>query len=333
MVRRKQILNDALEQFDFCDKAIYVRYDGENGEDADGLSRAIFSDFWDEFFKVYGKGRGSSQYITISPDNLPSGAHLKAAGRILILGYILNDYIPYFINKAQLFSLFTMNSPSDSLIEKSFLDCLDESSRGIISSGLNSLHFTEDQRMALISIFANFETSSLPRPETLTKIVHNTARYLLLVKPFFFLHQMREGILEVKSSPFLDISEELFISLMDSFMPSGAEIVKALTIKYSGSPNLYGFEEKVAGFLECFLLTLTQKEAAVFMRFVSGNERVSRVIVEFNGAATEERMIPRSNTCSVTLHVSRCILTQDQFDKLFSFLFLHKEFWNQFDSI
>ena len=233
MVRRKQILNDALEQFDFCDKAIYVRYDGENGEDADGLSRAIFSDLWDEFLKVHGKGRGSSQYITISPDNLPSAVHLKAVGKILILGYILNDYIPYFINKAQLFFLFTMNFPSDSLIEKSFFDCLDESSQGIISSGLNSLHFTDDQRMALIIIFANFETSSLLRPETLTKNLHNTARYLLLVKPFFFLHQMKEGILEVKSSPFLDIPEELCISLMDSFKLNAAKIVKALTIKYS----------------------------------------------------------------------------------------------------
>ena len=56
---------------------------------------------------------------------------------------------------------------------------------------------------------------------------------------------------------------------------TGSDTIKALNIKHTNE-QFYAFEEKIVGYLENFLLILTQTRAALFMRFVSGDERVKK---------------------------------------------------------
>lgn len=83
-LRRSNLLKDALDQFDFSNKNIYVRYKGEMGEDAQGITRTFFSDFWEEFCKVY-VDRGN---LSIAPDKMLPVEHIKSLGRILVAGFI-----------------------------------------------------------------------------------------------------------------------------------------------------------------------------------------------------------------------------------------------------
>lgn len=329
-VRRTHLVNDFLEQLDFVDKLIYVKYEGEKGADGGGLTRAVFPDFWDAFLKMYGKGKGSCQHLSMTPQSRISPKHLEAAGRVLILGFILNGYLPC-LNHAQLYFLLARDKPSTVFIQKTFLNCLDISSQRNILKALESDVFDEELRMTLIAFFSCYETSSLPCPATIKTALEEAAEFALITKPFYMLHHMREGI---TNSPFIGLSEEAFEALMATLRPSGSDIVANLNLIHSGNPEYYGLEERVGGYLENFLFTLTQEQAAIFMRFVSGDEKVKKVNVEFNGALLEERMIPTANTCSVSLHLSRWIMSDEQLDKLFSFLFIYQqEHWNSFSVV
>ena len=73
LLRRENLLEDSLNQFDFSNKKIYVRYEGEMGEDAEGITRSFFSDFWQEFCKLYCK-EGN---LVIAPDRMIPANQVK----------------------------------------------------------------------------------------------------------------------------------------------------------------------------------------------------------------------------------------------------------------
>ena len=105
------LVNDFFEQVDFIDKSLNILFEGVVGEGGSGLPRAIFPDFWESFLAKYGKGKGNN-YLTITPHSQLSAKHLEAAGRILLLGYVLNGYLPQAFNNVQLYFLLTGIKPS-----------------------------------------------------------------------------------------------------------------------------------------------------------------------------------------------------------------------------
>ena len=102
-IRRDNLLDDVMEQIESVNP-LYVRYEGGIGEDLNGLSKELFSDFWIQFLQRFGRGKNRF-FFCLSVEKAPQKKHLVAAGRMLILGFLLFQYIPTFINDAVLFFL------------------------------------------------------------------------------------------------------------------------------------------------------------------------------------------------------------------------------------
>jgi len=60
------------------------------GEDAQGITRGFFSDFWEEFCKVYVDGGN----LSVAPDKMLPVEHIKSLGRIFVAGFITTGFIP-----------------------------------------------------------------------------------------------------------------------------------------------------------------------------------------------------------------------------------------------
>jgi len=78
------------------------------GEDAQGITRGFFSDFWEEFCKVYVDGGN----LSIAPDKMLPVEHIKSLGRIFVAGFITTGFIPPSINNALLYRLLCGKMPS-----------------------------------------------------------------------------------------------------------------------------------------------------------------------------------------------------------------------------
>ena len=331
-IRRDHLLDDVMEQIDSIDR-LYVRFEGEIGEDRNGLSKGLFSDFWIQFLKRFGRGTNRF-FLSLSVEMAPQEKHLIAAGRMLILGVILYSYIPSFINDAVLFFLLCSASPSSKLLKESFYSCLDDSSGRIIQDAEKCTTFSPELIQQLVAILGQYEINSLPSKKTFSLLIDKLSKHCLIQKPFFFLYLMQKGANEVTSSPFLGLSEELFISFVNECRPTGNEILMNLNPEHSENPEFFGHEERVLGFLETFVQSFDDKKAAVFMKFVSGCEHICEIKILFNGEVMEELMVPKVNTCGVVLHLSRYIISQRQFDNLFFEILNNREqLWNVYDSI
>ena len=76
---------------------LYIRFNNEEGDDFDGLTREFFSVFWERFFDKYCRGH-TLKYIYLMPENIPPLPLCMAAGRILLHGFILTRFVPININ-------------------------------------------------------------------------------------------------------------------------------------------------------------------------------------------------------------------------------------------
>ena len=233
---------------------------------------------------------------------------------MLILGYVLYKYIPTSINTATLYFLLCGRMPSEQLIKQSFLSCLDDPSTLIIKTAETTSSFSNELTGKLISIFSQFDMSSSPTSNiSFCETLGNISKHVLIQKPFYLLHSVREGVNERKDSPLVGLPEATFFTLLEECRPSGNAIVNNLRPKYSDDPESYGHEERVFGFLETFAQTLGGQESAIFAKYVTGCECIFEMKVHFNGHVSNEMMIPRANTCGPALHLSRYISSQRQF--------------------
>ena len=104
--------------------------------------------------------------------------------------------------------------------------------------------------------------------------------------------------------------------------------------RYSNDKSLFGLEEKVYGYVERYIQSLSVENAATFMKYVSGAEMMQTLIfVTFNGNTSREMMIPTAHTCSVELEVSRFYFSFEQFKDSMDNILRNNFAWDRFDAI
>eukprot|EP00794_Sanderia_malayensis_P003900 gene3900-4444_t len=95
----------------------------EQGDDLDGLTRELFSQFW---LKLKPSFAGTDKvYPVFNPVSMMNVDELNAIGRVLLHGYILCGYLPYYINYGVLYWILTGQEMSGELMLEQFIQSLD----------------------------------------------------------------------------------------------------------------------------------------------------------------------------------------------------------------
>ena len=80
---------------------LYVHFQDEQGDDLDGLTRELFSQF---YLKLKPSFAGADRvYPVFHPVSMMGIKELNFIGRVLLHGYILCRYLPYYINYGVLY--------------------------------------------------------------------------------------------------------------------------------------------------------------------------------------------------------------------------------------
>ena len=330
-VSRETLVRDILDQFKHINDSdnLYVRYDHEIGEDHKGITRDMFSEFWLHFIEDYTIG-DNQRFLSLSPDLL-SEDDLVTVGKILLLGQIHTKFIPLQLNHSTLFYIFTGNMPSSTMVRRSFLSCLSESDKSLVEKALNCQIFTNDFKLDIVNFLSKFNWHGIPTPHDFSIAIEKLAKFVAFVQPHYILHYVRKG---VKSfvNPIEGQSENVFNQYVASIKPSGSEVADKLNPSFSESIPLRSAEERCFQFLEEYVRGLKEEDAAMFVKYVSGIEVLPGSIeVEFNSESREELMIPRVNTCSVSLVISRFFTTKKQLTKIMTHVLKNPSLWKRFD--
>ena len=329
-LQREYLVVESLNQFDFSEKKIFVKFHGEQGHDYNGISRSFYSDFWEEFCKVHGKG-GNKYFFSVKPGRSLTTKEIQSLANILITGYITTGYLPLFVNQALLYRLLSGKIPSSKFTTSSFMECLDNNDFNLIESALKkNSEFSLDFKTLLVNFFCKFSSDFdvMPNKNNFRECLDNIAFHVTFVNVWFWLDIM-STILERIQSPLINISELNFSRLMDSLKPIGKHI--DLIPCYSPIAFHKEAEERVFGFVRKFVNGLNGEDTALFLKFCTGFEKQSEVYVEFSSEILEELMLPVAHVCGSSVSVSRYFLNENQLFKIFGRVLRNRDSWRKFE--
>ncbi len=81
LLRRDHIVDDAVQQYQdiaILHHKLFVKFDGEKGEDLEGLTREFFSLFWQSWAKKL--AGGNKLYVSLNPTKMIDADELKQLG-------------------------------------------------------------------------------------------------------------------------------------------------------------------------------------------------------------------------------------------------------------
>ena len=252
---------------------------------------------------------------------------MKYVGRILVHGFILTGYLPLNINHAVLFKILTVKTPSANFITKCYLDCLNDADRLLIERALTSENFDMAITVQLVELFSSCHICSVPTPDLFPETLNNICKFITLVSPYYFILCM-----QISDHLLSYVTESFFETYLSSLRPSGEDI--DIMARQSDDPSLFGLEERVYRYVECYVRALSVQQASMFMKYISGAEILQPLVfVSFNGVTASEMMIPVDHTCSIELEVSRFSMSFEQFKLCLDGVLNNSNAWNHFDII
>ena len=112
-------------------------------------------------------------------------------------------------------------------------------------------------------------------------------------------------------SDFIQISEEHFLSYVELIKPAEKEVAEKLYGVFSEDANLVIHEEGVFDFVKKYVPSLSKEKTELILKYVTGYEIMAsdlKITILFNGVSENEQMLPKANTCSSLIIISRPFL-------------------------
>ena len=112
-------------------------------------------------------------------------------------------------------------------------------------------------------------------------------------------------------SDFIQISEEHFLSYVELIKPAEKEVAEKLYGVFSEDANLVIHEEGVSDFVKKYVTSLSKEKTELILKYVTGYEIMAsdlKITILFNGVSENEQMLPKANTCSSLIIISRPFL-------------------------
>nr|XP_054775573.1 uncharacterized protein LOC129284130 [Lytechinus pictus] len=324
--------NQTLPRF-----SLHVNFNGEEGEDFDGLTSEMFTLFWESVYRSYFTGiRRLSPRI--SPTHDLSADTWQIIGRILSHGYVLSNFLPTQITYSTMYYLFTGNEPTTREYVSSFLNTLSERNETFLNRAMRSNpavpRFQEPFQTNLVAILSHYGATALPSPRSINTIISQIARYQLHLQPFYALYNIRTGMLRSHDSIWNPRPSNYSIfHIFNLFHPTPDNVIDHFDVEYSNVPLQRAIEERIVEWITRFIFTLTIPQLMILLRFITSSNIVNgQIRITFDGNVDPHSPI-RVATCGRQLIISRNILSYEAIEDFLLNVINNPDVWNSFDII
>lgn len=301
---------EILKQYPFS-----VAYENEKAYDTGGVSRDMFSQFWDEAcLKCFDGGNILVPAVNPHTDT----ALFPVLGTILSHGFLVSNFLPLRIAFPSLAAMLlgpTILIP-DSILVDAFADYLSTYESAFIHEVLVLIKdqqpraFTNEQTKKLVDILSRMDCREIPNPANLRRLIVQVARHEFLTRPLGALYAFNSGI-PATHHPFWN---EVNVGELYSWYTALNATPKRVIEKLEENVDMSAAESRVFKFLITFIGDLNQEELRNFLRYVTGSSVLicERIKVTFNGVSGLGRS-PISHTCDCWLELSTTYYTYPEF--------------------
>ena len=287
----------ACFQSDIIYTPMKVELIGELGSDADGVSREIYTLFWNE---MYEKCEG--EYFRVPVISPEFGIEeWKSVARILCKGYIDHRIFPLKFAPVFMMSLFEQEeSFSDEMMLSSFKlfnNSLDrELIENVLEAGFNCL--SSDDKDAFLDLIGRCGSHENPATCSTSELLRKIAHKCLIQMPAFIIKAMKETVQQHLKAFFPD--EKNILKVYDECKPTPQKLCSLLQT----NDDITYDENRCLGYLKQFIRGLnTDKLIKVLVLMTASSMiAVEKISVRFTKLRGLERR-PIFHTCGPVLEL------------------------------
>lgn len=312
-------LEQILKEFPFR-----IRYEGEKAIDTGGVSRDMFSAFWEcAYPKQFDGGN------VLVPASHP-GVDMETMvllGTILSHGFLSCGYLPIRLAFPVIcFSVLGPCQVPDQVVMECFVDYISTYEGNVLKEALEETNpaFSDKAEEILIDTLSCFGCRESPTPKNLRRLLKTIAQHEFLVKPMAGLQAIHSGVPEAHKGFWSKYTVEELLQLYLELNASPA----AVLCRIEEPEQTNSAKSRVFGFLRQLVGSMKNTEIRRFLRFVTGSSVLidKSIKVSFNNLHGAARR-PISHTCSCTLELSTSYYTYLDFEQEFLAVLSSDEAW------
>lgn len=209
---------------------LVVKFDGELGQDAGGLTKDLFSAFWDVAFRTYfTEEKCCVSFLPVY--RLAESSIYPIIGRILTHGTALTGVFSIRLCRSLIYSIIH-GAPCDDeeMLLGDLLLFMTDFERQICKLALDDFRRLSPHMVNhLTDMFVRFGVTVLPKADSIRLQMLNLARSEIGFKPLYLCTQIRQGIPAVHLETFWShLSTTDLQKLFQSFQPTTQKVINKL---------------------------------------------------------------------------------------------------------
>ena len=303
---------EILEEYPFR-----IRFEGELAVDVGGVSRDMFSAFFEEAYRKLFEGA-----LLVTPAVHPGMDYslLPLLGCIISHAYLVSGILPVRIAFPCLATILVSQCelPEEVLLT-TMINSLSIHDTSVFRQALVEVRdklpsFSAEILSGLIHALSFYGCREVPRPETLKRILLQISNFEFRMKPASALASIHSGI-PTKHLPFW---EKMAVGeLYSIYSTLSVSRGKVLTM-FEGCTTANPTEERILSYLKLYVGSMHLDDLRAFLRFVTGSCvcTARRIIIAFNRLDGLARR-PIAHTCNYTLELPTTYSTFSDFSSEF----------------
>lgn len=290
-----------------------ISFTGEKAIDVGGVSRDMFSSFWD---KAYLTSFDGGNVLTPAMHPGIDTSVFSVLATILSHGFLSCGFLPIRIAFPVLAAIVlgpTIAIPEDMIIE-SFADYLSAYESDMVSKALHlassTAPFSEELVSKLIEILSRMGCCEIPNTNNFRRMIAEVAKFTFITKCMGHLYALHSGIPAIHHAFWKELSVDELYRLYQVLVATPQRVLSLLV-----EPEcLTAAEARVFGYLTMFIGDLKRQELSSLIRFITGSSvLVAREItVSFNSLSGLARR-PIGHTCPCMLELSTSYCSYQEF--------------------
>lgn len=205
LIRRNKLYEDVNTLYEKFEEQVEdefpfrVCFDDEQAVDSGGVSRDMFSGYWEEVYPL-SFDSGSTVIPSVHPH--VDISKFKILGTILSHGYLACGYLPVRI----VFPVpaATLMGPGihvdDSILLGSFCEYLSVYDQSVLKKAIQSPTFTPDIQESVVNMLSKFGCRETPTPKNVKNLVVQLALHEFTIQPLGAVYSMNSGIPQTHKS-------------------------------------------------------------------------------------------------------------------------------------
>lgn len=276
----------------------YPISEGEQAIDLGGVTRDVYSAFWEKcYFKLFD---GCCQLVPIiSPET--DRSILPIVGKVISHGYLACGYFPTRISLPCLVGLLCgpFTEITHNVMLEAFIEFISDAERSILKDALSTTVFTADLQDKVSDTLARYGCRVMVKRDNLKKVLFEIAEFEFITKPAAAIALMHSGVPATHALFWLSKSLDGICAIYKCLSVSNSKVLNVLVFP----DTMNKAESRISGYLNDMISNMPLYHLRKFMRFSTGSSAIAvpRLQIQFNRLDGLARR-PISHTCDC-MHV------------------------------